>query len=98
MYKNKEQSNQAAKLRMQKLRGVTKGVTSEGVTGQGVTEYPAHIRAMLDPDKRRKVEAIYQSLHSRKWGNETLADRVTYGWDGPTYTDIGVMLELTKGL
>ena len=93
-YKDSDQAKEAAKERQRKHRqGVTKGVTAEGVTGQGVTGYPAIIHALADPEKRRKLEKVYQSLRDFKQEKN-----VYYGspYNGLSFDIIGEMLEATR--
>ena len=91
-YKDKEKQKQAVKRAVDKHRGITKGITSEGITEQGITQYPAIIHALVNPDKRKKLEAITQSLKEFK-----VADRVYYGCSDPVPFDVvGDLLEATK--
>ena len=92
-YKDKDKSREAAAERQRKHR---EGVTQEGVTGQGVTlgvtQYPAILRALVDPEKRTKLEKIYQSLSNFKQ-----AENVYYGCIDPVPFDVvGELLEVTK--
>ena len=63
--------------------------SQEGSQGSQ-TEYPAIIRALIDPIKREKLEKIHQSLKEHKVLRE-----VRYGTSGPTFELIGDMLEAT---
>lgn len=76
-YKDKEKELEATRERVRRYRNKHKGVTLEGVTGQGVTQYPAILYALTDPIKRKKLEAITQSLKEFK-----VADKVFYGYPG----------------
>ena len=93
-YKDLGKSREAHKELMRKKRqGVTLGVTNEGVTDMGVTEYPAILRALVDPIKRVKLEKIYQSLSNFKQ-----AGNVYYGCgkDSVPFDVVGDLLEATK--
>jgi len=89
-YKDKETAKKASKERMRRFRGVTSGVTNEVVTEKGVTKYPAIIHALVDPEKRKKLERIHQSLK-----NHGVVDEVHFGMGWATFGDIGQMLEVT---
>ena len=92
-YKDLKKSREAHRDLMRKKRGVTPGVTSEGVTELGVTEYPAIIRALVDPIKRAKLGKVYQSLSDFKQEKN-----VYYGYPdkGVPFDMIGELLEATK--
>ena len=65
--------------------------SAESVT-LDVTQYPAILYALTDPDKRKKLEAIVQSLNAHK-----VADKVYYGCIDPIPFDmVGDLLEATK--
>ena len=53
---------------------VTVSVTEDS---KSVTQYPAILHALTDPIKRKKLEAIYQSLQ-----RHNKADKVFYGFPG----------------
>ena len=91
-YKDLKKSREAHRDLMRKKRGVTSGVTNEGVTGLGVT-YPAILRALVDPDKRAKLEKVYQSLSDFKQ-----AENVYYGCgrNSVPFDMVGDLLEATK--
>lgn len=78
------------KLRVQRYRERQKSVTSDSVTGNSVT-YPAIIHALVNPDKRKKLEKIYHSLNEFK-----VADKVFYGISGIPFDVVGDLLEATK--
>ncbi len=73
-----------------KRKGLTQGVNISGVNGAGVNKYPALLYALVDPDKRRRLERIHQSLKERG-----LTGMVTYGYGGPSFTEVGELLEAT---
>ena len=57
-----------------------------------VTQYPAILMALVDPDKRIKLEKITQSLKAHG-----VADKVYYGCIDPIPFDVvGDLLEATK--
>ena len=88
------------RLRVQRYRDKQKGVTllsdvtpnPESVT-QDVTQYPAILRALVDPEKRVKLEKIYQSLSNFKQ-----AENVYYGCgkNSVPFDVVGDLLEVTK--
>ena len=93
-YKDKEKQKAAVKRAVDKHRGITKGITSEGITEQGITQYPAILKALVDPEKRVKLEKIYQSLKDFKQ-----AENVYYGYPGlggVPFDIVGDLLETTK--
>ena len=81
------QSKEVHREYMRKLRGsqsITKreGFTAEGsqIDGsqdKGSQDYPPILSALIDPIKRAKLEAIYESLKAHK-----KADKVFYGYPG----------------
>ena len=93
MYKDKDRQKEANRLAKQRQR--TKGMTQEGMTGQGMTEgntvYPAIIIALADPVKRKKLEAITQSLKSHN-----VLEGVRYGIGGPTFATVEKYLSVLK--
>lgn len=99
--------DRTAKERMKRYRGkkrnesVTGNVTvspnsvtegAENVT-LDVTQYPAIIHALADPDKRRKLEKVYQSLRDFKREKD-----VHYGlpYNGISFDIAGELLEATR--
>ena len=52
--------------------------------------YPAIVEALCDPDKRKKLVKIYESLKAHDVEKE-----VRYGIWGPTFEGIGELLEIT---
>ena len=90
-YKDKEAQKEAVKKAVNKHRVLQKGITSEGITGQGITKYPAILEAIVDPEKRKKLEKITLSLKEHK-----VAELVRYGCYGPTFDVVGDLLEVTK--
>ena len=89
-YKDKEKQRKAVRDAVNKHR---KGITSEGITGQGITQYPAIIPALVDPEKRVKLEKIYQSLKEFKQEKN-----VYYGYPdkGIPFDVVGDLLEATR--
>lgn len=95
------------RLRVQRYRNKQKSVTEspENVTQSpdsvtesvdnvtlDVTQYPAIIHALVNPDKRKKLEKIYQSLKDFKQ-----AENVYYGCskDSVPFDVVGDLLEAT---
>ena len=79
--------------RAKALRNKVESVTSLGVTGEAVT-YPPILYALIDPIKRKKLEAIYQSLRTHN-----KADKVFYGFPGlggVPFNIVGDYLEVTR--
>ena len=74
-----------------RLRRSNTGLTKEGSNGVGLTEYPAIVRAITDPIKRKKLERISQELNSRGLGKD-----VRYGIGGPTFDIVAKLLEVTR--
>ena len=54
--------------------------------------YPAILEALVDPEKRVKLEKIYLSLKKQ---NPDLLKEVRYGVNGPTFDVVGELLEVT---
>ena len=95
--------DKTAKERMQRYRerkrnatvtespdNVTVSVTEDS---KSVTQYPAILHALTDPIKRKKLEAIYQSLKAHN-----KVDKVFYGFPGlggVPFNVIGDYLEAT---
>lgn len=86
------QSKEVHREYMRKLRGSQEGSQIEGSQTEG-SQYPAIIHALVNPDKRKKLEKIYQSLNSFK-----VADKVYYGCskDSVPFDVVGELLEATK--
>ena len=85
------------RLRVQRYRNKKKSVTdvtqgAENVTPD-VTQYPAILRALVDPEKRAKLEKIYQSLK-----NFNQAENVYYGCGrgSVSFDIVGELLEATQ--
>jgi len=83
MYKDKEKQRQAEKEASKRYRA-KKGMT------EGMTEYPAILRALVNPKKRAMLEYISEDL--RRKG---LAGKVWYGVNGPDFEMVGELLEVT---
>lgn len=104
-YKDAEQARQASKERMAKYRA--KAVTPDVTPSQNVTPCvtpeerkkltenpfitPASIAAVLDPEKRNRLERINECLQAKGLGQG-----VTYGWGGPDFNIIDKMLKVTE--
>jgi len=57
-----------------------------------VTQYPAILKSLVDPDKRAKLEKIYQSLRDFKQEKS-----VFYGYPGMIpFDEVGGLLETTR--
>ena len=69
-----------------------KAQNREGITKVKATadRYPAIVEALCDPDKRKKLVKIYESLKAHDVEKE-----VRYGIWGPTFEGIGELLEIT---
>lgn len=90
MPQSKEVKNEQARLRMEKMRNKgNKTQNPESVT-LDVTQYPAIIHALTDPDKRKKLEKITQSLKEFKQ-----AENVYYG-ASKSSIDVGIVGELLE--
>jgi len=80
------------KARQQRYRDKQKALRNNSVTQENVTQdvtlYPPIILALADSVKREKLERIYQSLKVHN-----VSDQVNYGINGPTFTQVGEMLE-----
>lgn len=84
------QSKEVHKEYMKNYRKVhAKGSQEEGSQVKG-SQYPAVVLALLDPDKRKKLEKIHRSLK-----DHGVLREVRYGIDGPTFDVVGEMLEVT---
>jgi len=93
-YKDADKQRKAVRDAVEKHRGITKGITEEGITGQGITKYPAIVYALTDPEKRKKLEKITQSLKIHKQ-----AENVYYGYPnmgGVPFDVVGDLLEATR--
>lgn len=96
-FKDKEKQKKANRNRMKIVRqgntlGNTNGNTLSGNTGQGNTEVPAIVRAIADPERRKKLERVCQSL---KDFNQL--ENVYYGhpYKGISFTVVSELLEAT---
>ena len=92
-YKDPEKQKEAVRKAVEKHRVLHQGITKEGITTQGIT-YPPILHALIDPIKRKKLEAIYQSLR-----RHNKADKVFYGFPGlggVPFNIVGDYLEVTR--
>ena len=78
-YKDKGRAKEYAKIAMRKRRGIT--------------QYPAILKALVDPIKRRKLEKIYQSLRDFKQEKNVY---LGYPDKGVPFDLIGELLEATR--
>ena len=83
MYKDKEKQKEANRLAQARFKA--KGIT------QGITEYPAIIRALVDPKKRAMLEFISEDLKQKHLGHQ-----LSYGVNGPDFDMVGELLEVTR--
>lgn len=63
---------------------------AENVT-HDVTQYHPLLYALVDPDKRKKLEKIYHSLKEHNQDKN-----VYYGYEGISFDIVGEMLEVTS--
>jgi len=87
------QSKEVHKEYMRKLRGSQKGSQDEGSQHKG-SQYPAILHALTDPEKRKKLEKICQSLKIHKQDMN-----VYYGYPnmgGVPFDVVGDLLEATR--
>ena len=93
-YKEQEKRKEAARASMEKKRkGLTMGLTKEGLTSQGLTQYHPILDDLIDPIRRKKLEAISSALKRRNLGN-----RVYYGFskNGLPMDVVGDLLDATS--
>ena len=92
MLRGKAKKDYQKKYMERKRSNISNG--SNKVTDDvGLTEYPAILKALVDPIKRVKLEKIYQSLSDFKQ-----AENVYYGCRNPIPFDVaGELLEITGG-
>lgn len=84
MPQSKERKAQYQKER----RGLQRGTSNEGTSLGGTSDYPPIIHAITDPVKRKKLEAICESLDNHK-----LLSKVYYG-AGAHSVDFGTVSDL----
>ncbi len=86
------EKKEQARLRKQRQRDRERqnSVTLEERDTASVTGHPAILDALVDPVKRKKLEAISQSLKDFNVSKE-----VRYGVCGPTFDIVGELLEIT---
>jgi len=104
-YKDKQDTAKAMREYRQRQKGITEGITESRDNAEGITlEHsvyqcitssegkitPAIVDALIDKDKRQKLEAICASLATRN-----KMDRVYFGISGLTMADVAELLETT---
>ena len=83
MYKDKAKQKEAVREAVRKHR--------QGIT-KGITQYHPILLALIDPVKRKKLEAITQSLKAHH-----VSELVSYGLRKPIPFDVvGELLEATR--
>lgn len=81
-----------SKAKMRERKRLERAVVNpKSILNEGITQYPAIIRALVDPIKRQKLEKITQSL--KDFNQEK---NVRYGVNGPTFDIVGDLLEATR--
>ena len=68
-----------------------RGAQTQGAQPEGAQNYPAILHSLTDPEKRKKLEKITQSLKEFKQEKN-----VRYGVNGPTFDIVGELLEATR--
>jgi len=93
VYKDKEKQKEAVKKAVDKHRGITKGITLEGITDKGITQYHPILDDLIDPIRRKKLEAISSALKRRNLGS-----KVYYGLgpNGLPMDVVGDLLDATE--
>ena len=99
-YKDPQKRREAVTRFREKQKGITeKGLQEAGISPKNVTPKtmpsggritPALLNALTDKEKRRKLEAICQSLDRRDLGSE-----VRFGIGGVTFNEIEELLLTT---
>ena len=89
-YKDPQKQKEAIKKAVQKYR---KGITEAGITEAGITDKYQNVRpiikALADPVKRKKLQAIYQSLKDHR-----VLGNVYYGCKDPVpMEEVGKLLD-----
>ena len=103
MYKDKEKQREAVRKAVAKKRkGITKGITQkENVipdnpkcnTQNVIPEYNAFMTHLIDPIKRRKLQAICDAFDGSPHGK-----KITFGYHGANLDEVRQMLDLTAGV
>jgi len=90
-YKDPQKQKEAIKKAVQKYR---KGITEAGITEAGITDKYQNVRpiikALADPVKRKKIEAIYQSLKAHNVLSNTYYG---CGTDSTPFEEVGKLLD-----
>ena len=91
--KDKALQREQTRKRVERYRNKQNSVTEDNNVTQDVTQYPAILKALVDPVKRRKLEKIYQSLRDFKQ-----AENVYYGCgkDSVPFPVVGDLLEVRR--
>jgi len=71
-------------------QNVTQSPESVTRSLDNVTQYPAILLALVDPVKRKKLEAIVLEMKRHH-----VSEHVRYGIAGPTFDVVGELLEVT---
>lgn len=90
MYKDLKAQKKASNEAVKRYRDKKKGITGQGITLKE-SEYPAILRAICDPIKREKLERITRELKAHG-----VSESVRYGIDGPTFDQVGELLDCVK--
>ena len=101
MYKDKEKQREAVRKAVAKKRkGITKGITQNVIpdnpkcnTQNVIPEYNDLMTHLVDPIKRRKLQAICDAFDGSPCGK-----KVTFGYHGANLDEVSQMLDLTAGL
>ena len=103
MYKDKEKQREAVRKAVAKKRkGITKGITQkENVipdnpkcnTQNVIPEYNALMTHLVDPIKRRKLQAICDAFTNSPHGK-----KITFGYHGANLDEVRQMLDLTASV
>ena len=101
MYKDKEKQKAAARERVRRYRDKQKSVTqptecnaqtTKDVT-PNVTPYNDLMTHLVDPIKRRKLQAIFDAFTNSPHGK-----KVTFGYHGANLDEVRQMLDLTASV
>ena len=85
------QSKEVHKEYMRRRReGSQEGSQTEGSQVEVHTEYPAILRALVDPKKRAMLEFISEDLKQKHLGHQ-----LSYGVNGPDFDMVGELLQVT---
>jgi len=76
---------------MERKRSNKDAVRPTELVDPSVRPHPSILKALVDPDKRIKLEKVYQTLKDFKQ-----AENVYYGVSGVPFDVVGDLLEVTK--